>query len=62
MSINEVKEEEKSEGVSSPPFQGRRTKKNLTVTGDLRKTFQEGNKREQKLPVTRGLTEKEKWN
>lgn len=34
-----------------PPFQGRRKIKNLTVTDDLRKKFQEGNKRKQKLPV-----------
>lgn len=45
------------------PFQDRgRTKKNLTVTGDPRKQFQEGNDREQKLPATeRSKNKEKKW-
>lgn len=51
MSISEVKEEEKKEGEPCKPFKGRRKIKHLTVTDDLRKKFQEGNRRKQKLPV-----------
>lgn len=36
---------------------GRRAKNNLTGAGELRKKFQDGNKREQKLPVIGGIKE-----
>lgn len=53
MTISEAKEEEQKEGgsLSVLPFQGRRRTKKLTVTDDLRKKFQEGNKRKQNLLV-----------
>lgn len=48
-----VKSRKKRKRRESPvlPFKGRRKIKHLTVTDDLRKKFQEGNRRKQKLPV-----------
>lgn len=52
MSTSKVKEEKQKEEAPCPTFSGqKKTKKNLTVTGDLRKKFQESNKTEQKLQI-----------